>query len=128
MKQLRLKRELIFHTSPLSENYRFLFVYLFIYLFWGGPEYPGSRTSHLQSTFSWPHALFIVIRWLVTDSFFYPVAAIFHMAWFTVPLHARLVDEWLLRGIILAHIPLTRAQRSALRGLTAFIQLTGSFI
>lgn len=74
------------------------------------------------------HALFIFIRWFVTDSFSYPLAAIFHMAWFTMPLHARLVDEWLLRGIILAHIPLPRVQRSALRGLTAFIQLIGSFI
>ncbi len=108
-------------------------IYLLIFLLFGGgaeggPEYAGSSTSHLQSTSLWPHALFIVIRWFVTDSFFYPVAAIFHMAWFTVPLHARLVDEWLLRGIILAHIPLPRAQRSALRGLTAFIQLTGLFI
>lgn len=71
------------------------------------------------------YALFIVIRWFVTDSFSYPVAAIFHMAWFTMPLHAPLVDEWLLRGIILAHIPLPRVQRSALRGLTAFIQIIG---
>lgn len=50
------------------------------------------------------------------------------MAWFTMPLHARLVDEWLLRGIILAHIPLPRAQRSALRELTAFVQMVGLFI
>lgn len=63
-------------------------------------------------------------RSLVTDSFSYPVAAIFHMAWFTVPLHARPVDEWLLSGIPVPHIPLPHAQRSALRGLMDFIQIT----
>lgn len=58
---------------------------------------------------SWPSAGF------VTDSFFYPLAAIFHMAWLAVPLHARLVDEWPRLG------PHT-VRRPVLRGLTAFIQ------
>ena len=95
------------------------------YIFW----MDGLRISMQRLVSDAPcYALFIVIRWFVTDSFLYPLAAIFHMAWFTMPLHARLVDEWLLRGIILAHIPRPRVQRSALKGLTAFIQIIGSFI
>lgn len=58
---------------------------------------------------SWPSAGF------VTDSFFYPLAAIFHMAWFAVPLHARPVDEW-------PHLGPHTVRRPVLRGLTAFIQ------
>lgn len=81
-----------------------------------------SRTSlmHVVSPACFIHSY----RWLVTDSFSYPVAAIFHMAWFTVPLHARPLHEWLLSGITVAHIPQPRAHRSALRGLMAFIQIT----
>lgn len=70
-----------------------------------------------------PHALFIVVHGFVIDSFFYPVAAIFHMAYFAAPLRARRLDEWLLVVIILAHIPLPRAHRSPPSGvLTAFVQ------
>lgn len=47
------------------------------------------------------------------------MAAIFHMAWFTMPLHAHLVDEWLLRGLILAHIPLPRSEIST-QGVNSF--------
>lgn len=51
------------------------------------------------------------------------MAAIFHMAYFAVPLRARRLDEWLLGAIILAHIPLPRAHRSPPSGvLTAFVQ------
>lgn len=51
-----------------------------------------------------PHALFIVVRGFVTDSFFYPVAAIFRMAWFAAPLPARLVARRPLSEVALAHI------------------------
>ena len=99
------------------------------------PLWTGAA-SHVWRTLLFPHALFIDISSFVTDSCSYPVAAIFHMAWFTMPLHARPVDEWLLGegrgggggGVILSHIALPRAQGSALVGLTAFIQIIGLFI
>lgn len=84
-------------------------------------EAPPHRISN-PGTIS-PHALFIVVHGLVIDSFFYPVAAIFHMAYFAAPLRARRLDEWLLGRFILAHIPLPRAHRSPPSGaLTAFVQ------
>lgn len=49
------------------------------------------------------------VRGCVTDSFFYPVAAIFRLAWFAAPLPARLVDEWPLSEAVLAHIPRDQA-------------------
>lgn len=101
---------------------------IYIYFFLDGLTKNIQEAPHLRYTLLSQHALFIFIRRFVTDSFSYPLAAIFHMAWFTMPLHALLVDQWLLRGIILAHIPMPRVQSSALRGLTAFIQLIGSFI
>lgn len=63
-----------------------------------------------------PHALFILVRGFVTDSFFYPVASIFRMAWFAALLPAPLVEEWALSETVLAHIPLPRALPSALGG------------
>lgn len=71
-----------------------------------------------------PHALFILVRGFVTDSFLYPVASIFRMAWFAARRPAPLVDERALSEAVLAHIPLPRAPPSALGGLTAFIRLT----
>lgn len=65
-----------------------------------------------------PHALFILVRGFVTDSFLYPVASIFRMAWFAARRPAPLVDERALSEAVLAHIPLP------LGGLTAFIRLT----
>lgn len=96
--------------------------------FFDGSTQINQAGAHLRRTLFCLHAVFIVIHWFVTDSFSYPVAVIFYMAWFTVPLHDCLVVEWLLRVILLAHIPPPRVQRSAPRGLTAFIQIIGWFI
>lgn len=76
-----LQQMIHFHTDSLTEDYG---------IFWMDGL---TVAAHIRRTLLFLHALFIDIRWFVTDSFSYPVAAIFHMAWFTMPLHAPLVDE-----------------------------------
>lgn len=55
---------------------------LFLFFFLGGAKWCRRAPLHLQPprTTS-PHALFISVHGFVIDSFFYPVAAIFHMAY-----------------------------------------------
>lgn len=115
--QLRLTRENHFCTDSVTESCRIFLT-----------DQLKQACARLCLTLLSLHALFIVIHWFVTDSFSFPVAAIFYMAWFTMPLHVCLVVECLLGVIILAHIPLPRAQRSAPRGLTAFIQIIDWFV
>lgn len=67
------------------------------------------------------HALFIAIREFVTDSFSYPVAEIFHMAWFAAPLHVRPVDVRPLGG------PLTTAARPEISTQRGFYSKAHSF-
>lgn len=67
------------------------------------------------------HALFISVREIVTDSFFYPVVEIFHMAWFLVPLHVRPVDVRPLAG------PLTTATRPEISTQRGFHSKAHSF-
>lgn len=80
----------------------------------------GTPLSHVAASACFIHRC----PWFVTDSFFYPGASIFRMAWFAALLPAGLVDERAVSGVVLAHIPLPRALGSALGGLTAFIRLT----
>lgn len=51
----------------------------------------------------------MVVRGIVTDSFFNPVAAIFRVAWFAAPLPAGLVHERPISEVVLAHILWDRA-------------------
>lgn len=69
----------------------------------------SERSQCLWAVLLRPHALFMVVRGIVTDSFFYPVVAIFRMAWFAAPLPAGLVDERPISEIVLAHILWDRA-------------------